>query len=184
MNEFYMNAKQQYQGILDCCRKQGWTVMSNHDQCMLSVHFKMGDLAETVSIKVHEDKKVTVFNTMLPVLCRSENLDAIRRHLQELNEKESSSYGYFQLDGRRIVYVYAYTFDGETRFNEKAFRTYMDACMMMPYLNAEGIIDIATEHLNIPEPDMSWLDWEEKYFSGAGSVDLEAMGERKMPDEW
>ncbi|MBR4410176.1 MAG: hypothetical protein IKT31_02560, partial [Firmicutes bacterium] len=79
---------------------------------------------------------------------------------------------------------YAYTFDGETRFNEKAFRTYMDACMMMPYLNAEGIIDIATEHLNIPEPDMSWLDWEEKYFSGAGSVDLEAMGERKMPDEW
>lgn len=191
MNDLYMNAKQQYQGILDCCRKQGWTVMSNDDQCMLSIHFKMDDLTEEVSIKVHEDKKVTVFNTMLPVICRRENENAMRCHLQELNEKEASSYGYFQLDERRIVYVYAYTFDGETRFNEKAFRTYMDACRMMPYLNAEGIIDIATEHLNIHEPDMSWLDWEDKYFSRSEAVDLEKLnetlgtvGERRIPDEW
>ena len=183
MNEFYMNARQQYEGILSYCRKQGWTVMTCDAQCMLSVHFRMKDMTEEVSIKVHEDKKVVVINTMMPVLCREENLDKVKLLLQEFNEKEDVSYGYFQLDGRRVVYVYAYTFDGERHFNERAFHTYMDACMMMPYLKAEKIMDIATEHLNLPEPDMSWLDWEENLFRKPIITDPEDTFEDKLK-EW
>ena len=193
MNDLCFNGRKCYQGIVNYCRGQGWTVMTNDDQCMLSVHFKMKDMTEEVSIKVHDDRKAVVINTMLPVLCRLENMDSMRRHLQELNEKEGGSYGYFQMDGRRIVYVYAYTFEGETRFNEKAFHIYMDACMTVPYLEAEKIMDIATEHFNIPDPDADWLEWEEHFlrkpiitdpaeeFDDGSHIDQPA---GTIPDEW
>ena len=164
MLDFYISAKEMYKNILNYCRNQGWITMSNEERNLLSVHFHLGDMTEEVSIKVHDDKKVIAINTMLPVYCRSENADRLKMYLQEINEQETSSYGYFQMDGRRVVYVYAFTYEGESRFNEKAFAVYMDACIMVPYLNAERIMDIATEHVSSSVFNPDWADLEREIF--------------------
>ena len=194
MNQIFVDecfrTEEQYRGIVDYCEKKGWTILTNEKQRMVSVHFTMKDLNEQVTVKVHEEKKLVVINTILPVLCRRENRDKLQLHLQGINEKEENSYGYFQMDGRRIVYVYAYTWEGEEAFNEKAFDAYMDACMMIPYFHAEEIMDIATEHVRIPKPDPRWKDWD---WGVDGSVrmpdlsdlpDLSDMSDLKFPPDW
>lgn len=164
MLDFYINAKEMYKNILNYCRNQGWVTLSNEERNLVSLHFHLGDMTEEVSIKVHEDKKVIAINTMLPVYCRSENVEHLKMCLQEINEQEASSYGCFQMDGRRVVYVYAFTFEGESRFNEKAFAVYIDACIMVPYVNADRIMDVATEHVSPPPFNPDWADLEREIF--------------------
>ncbi len=164
MLDFYISAKEMYKNILNYCRNQGWITMSNEERNLVSLHFHLMDMTEEVSIKVHEDKKVIAINTILPVYCRSENVDRLKMCLQEINSQETSSYGCFQMDGRRVVYVYAFTYEGESRFNDKAFAVYMDTCIMIPYLNADRIMDIATEHVSPPVFNPDWADLEREIF--------------------
>ena len=164
MLHFYMTADEMYKCILNYCRNQGWVVLSNEEQKILGVHFRMGDITEEVSIKVHDDKNIVVINTMLPVLCRRENIDSLKLYLQEINEKDRNSFGHFQMEGRRIVYVYAFAYEGDVRFNEKAFAVYMDACIMVPYLSADGILDVATDYVSLPPFNPEWADLEREIF--------------------
>jgi hypothetical protein len=40
----------------------------------------------------------------------------------------------------------------------------MDACIMVPYVNADRIMDVATEHVSLPPFNPDWADIEREIF--------------------
>lgn len=156
-----LNAETQYRGMKNAWKKKGILILENREESLLSSHFTVREWSMEVNVKINPEKESVLILTYLPVLCRPENAEKLKLAMMKVNDNEKCGFGRFMLEDNRIKYVYAFSYKGQTVFNEEAFENYVDDCVIVPYMYADELADIATEHLNIPAPDpLSWMDDE------------------------
>lgn len=144
-------------------RKHMWQmcseVMENRDLHMLSASFSEdgGECmwqSERVNVTVQVDgkeKKVTM-KSPIPAFCRPENTENVRAYLQAVNGENETAYGRFIFPRDQVSYVAAFSYAGQEGFCEEGFKAYLQEMVFMVRKYREEIIDIATEHLNLPDP--------------------------------
>ena len=150
-----VSADTYFQSILNFCKDDlHLMTMENVKARMLSIKFDMEWMALDVAVKVDAKRKSVIFNTVLPVICRIENESKMKIHLHDIS---NTGYGSFHLYNGRITFLYNYSFEGEDTFNKKAFESYLDAAVMVPYTNAQSIMDVAARYEPvITDPDDEW----------------------------
>ncbi len=175
----YYKSDIQYQGILEYCRNEGWTVLENQEKRIVSIHISDNEISGVITVRVQEDLERISLRTCLPVIVRPENEERTQQCLQNLNDMEHNRFGHFRMDGKRIAYVYAYSYAGQKAFHKEPFSAYIYECFSVPYQKADEILDVATEHLNIPEPVRNpfWDDFKIDLDDDWLADDLKAWGE-------
>ena len=189
----YFDFNAQYEGILEYCEEEsGWTVLENRAKkyFFIQLHADWMDIDTNllpIRVEVQDGLERIKLCVALPVIVRTENEERVIKLLKNINDRQHSGFGKFQLKNKTVVYTYTYSYAGQNTFHSTVFRTYLYDCISACHRFQERILDAATEHLELPPsrpfesvfktPEDSW-DFSEMKMAGF------PRGMRIIPDEW